>query len=421
MKKVAYPKPTVNRQITTVYLTSKIWQTLIAVLGVTFGVSMYIFMNSFMNGVNQTQDDLAFSTLAHIRICNEDDTRAYNPVEDFFRNPETLFNIHSKKSLQYTEGIKNTTQVISILEKQAEVTGITPQLNFSVFFRNGSKKINGNISGVEPVSEDRLFGTAGKVIEGNWNELEVQKSGIILGKVLAQKLNVSLNDNVNILTPDGISKNYTVLGIVETSIKEIDKSKAWLHITTARQLQGKNFDYSSDIEFNLKNRDQTETMVARLRPIIPYQIESWQTANQQLVAASQLRNIIAVAVSLTILLVAGFGIYNIMNMTINEKIREIAILKAMGFAGKDILRIFLSQSAVIGLIGALSGVILGYSISSMVNQVPFKIAGLSTLPISYHSGDFASAVLFGIVTTMVAGYLPARKASKIDPVSIIRG
>ncbi len=421
MKEKNGKKATVNRQIASVHMTSKIGQTFVAVLGVTFGVSMYIFMNSFMNGVNQTQDDLAFSSLAHIRVFNEDETRNYNPVESLSKEPGTLFNIRNKKSLQYTEGIKNSSEVVSVLEKQPEVTGITTQLNFSVFFRNGSKKINGAISGVDVVSEDQLFGTAEKVVEGSWNNLEFQKSGIILGIVLAEKLNVGLNDNVNVLTSEGVSKNYQVVGIIETSVKEVDKSKAFMNISAARQLLGKNFDYSSDIQVNIKDRDKTDEIINRLSSSISYQIESWQIANQQLVAASQLRNIIASAVSLTILLVAGFGIYNIMNMTINEKIREIAILKAMGFSGKDILYIFLTQAAIIGVIGGVTGIFLGYVVSSMVNQVPFNIAGLSTLPISYQTQDFVLSVLFGITITLFAGYLPARKASKIDPVVIIRG
>lgn len=413
-------KPSVNRQIAWTHLSTKPAQTLVALLGVTFGVSMYIFMNSFMNGVNQAQDDLAFSTLAHVRIYNDDNTSNFNPIESFFGDG-TLFNIRNKKSLQYTEGIKNTSQIISILEKQPEITGITPQLNFSVFFRNGSKKINGGVSGIEVTTENQLFGIGSKIIAGDWNKLDVQKSGIVVGKLLAEKLNVGLNDNVNVLTSEGISKNFTVVGIVETSVKEIDKSRAYLNIATARQLQGKNFDYSSDIQVNLRDRDQTAALVSLLKSAIPYQVESWQTANQQLLAASQLRSIIAIAVSLTILLVAGFGIYNIMNMTINEKIREIAILKAMGFSGGDILNIFLTQATVIGVFGGITGVLLGYGISSAVNQVPFKVAGLTTLPITYNPVDFASAIVFGIATTLVAGYLPARKASKIDPVIIIRG
>ena len=131
--------------------------------------------------------------------------------------------------------------------------------------------------------------------------------------------------------------------------------------------------------------------------------------------------IIAIAVSLTILLVAGFGIYNIMNMTINQKIREIAILKAMGFSGGDVTRIFLTEAIIIGVIGGIVGMLLGYSISRGVNRIPFNVSGMSTLPMSYSPKNYILAFMFGLITTFIAGYLPAHKASKIDPVSILRG
>lgn len=414
-------KKSINNQIAHVHLTSKIWQTVVAVLGVTFGVSMYIFMNSFMNGVNNTQDNLAFSTLAHIRIYNQENNNNFNPVENYYDSTHTIFNIRNHKSIQYTNGIKNTAEIINLLEKQNEITGITRQLNFSVFFRNGSQKINGLVSGVEVDNENKLFGTSNKVIEGRWSDLNFRKSGIILGKVLAENLGVKINDNVNVLTSDGVLKSYVVVGLIETSIKEVDKSKAYINISAARQLLNKNFDYASDILINIKDREKTEELIKELSLILNFQIESWQVANEQLLAASELRNIIAVAVSLTILLVAGFGIYNIMNMTINEKIKEIAILKAMGFAGSDIKSIFLIQAATIGIVGGIVGLFLGYVLSSLVNQVPFHVAGLTTLPIYYKPSDFIFATIFGVATTLIAGYLPARKASKIDPVIIIRG
>ncbi|HAM97706.1 MAG TPA: ABC transporter permease [Marinilabiliales bacterium] len=414
-------KKSVNRQIAAVHLTSRIGQTIVAVLGVTFGVSMYIFMNSFMNGVNKAQDDMAFSSMSHIRIFNENSVRSYNPVEGFLPSTQTIFTIRNHKVMQYTDGIKNTLEIISFLEKQPEVTGIASQLNFNVFFRSGSKKISGLLSGVEVINEDKLFDNSSKVISGKWMDLNYQKSGIILGCVLAENLGVKVNDNINILTSDGISKNFVVTGIIETSVKQVDKTKAWLNISSARQLLTKNQDYVSDILINIKDKENTEPFLSKITPVVPYQIESWQVASQQLVAMTKIRNILAIAVSLTILFVAGFGIYNIMTMTINEKIKEIAILKATGFSGHDITVIFLSQAAIIGFIGSVVGVVLGYGISTLVNQVPFEIAGLSTLPIYYRYQDLTLSIAFGIATTLVAGFLPARKASKIDPVIIIRG
>jgi lipoprotein-releasing system permease protein len=126
-------------------------------------------------------------------------------------------------------------------------------------------------------------------------------------------------------------------------------------------------------------------------------------------------------VSITLLIVAGFGIYNIMNMTVNEKIKEISILKAMGFNGKDVIEIFLTQSVVIGLIGGFIGLLLGRIIVQIVDRIPFKIATLTTLPVSYNIQDYVMAFFFGIIITFLAGYMPARKASKVDPVAIIRG
>jgi lipoprotein-releasing system permease protein len=411
----------VNIQIASVHLTSKFWQTFVAIMGVTFGVSMYIFMNSFMNGVNKTQDDLAFSALSHIRIYNQDNNHSYNPIESQYDNSQTVFNIHNRKSIQYTSGIKNSSGIVSLVEKQEEVVAVARQINFSVFFRSGSKKINGRVSGIELEPEDKLFKSSETVTQGNWNNLQTHKSGIIIGKLLAKDLGLQVNSSINVLTSDGVSKNYIIVGIFESSIKEIDKTKAYLNITAARQLLGENSDYASDILINIKDRDYTAPVVKKLGLLIPLQIESWQEANEQLVAGASLRNVIAIAVSFTILLVAGFGIYNIMNMTINEKIKEIAILKATGFSGKDIKSIFLSQAGAIGLLGGFLGVVLGYLISLLINQVPFNVASLETLPIYFRVQDFVLAVVFGLLTTLIAGYLPSKKAARVDPVTIIRG
>jgi lipoprotein-releasing system permease protein len=411
---------TTNLKIAKVHLTSKIKQSVVAVLGVTFGISMYVFMNSFMTGVNDIQTDLAFTSLAHIHIYNDEPADHTNLVKKLYKS-NTLVNIRSAKIIQYTEGIKNTGEILALVRKQPEVTGITPQVNINVFFRNGSNKVNGTLSGVDVENENRLFHIAGYMTSGSWNELLYRHDGVILGTDLAKQLSLNINDNINVLTSDGISRNYKITGVFQTNVKGVDKSKAYVNISSARQLLAKNRDYVTDLQINVSDFEITAPVVDRLAPVIPYKVESWQTSNQQLEAGSKLRNIIAQAVSLTILLVAGFGIYNIMNMTINEKIREIAILKAMGFSGSDVTQIFLAQAIVIGIIGGVIGMVLGFVISSIVNHIPFKLGGLNNLPMAYRVKDYLLAFIFGLITTLIAGYLPARKASKIDPVDIIRG
>ena len=411
--------PNTNYKIAFVHLTSKLRQTLVAVLGVTFGISMYVFMNSFMTGVNDIQTTLAFTSLAHIRIYNDGPADNTNLVNKVY--PQAVANIRNARIIQYTEGIQNSAAILSLVRSQPEVTEVAPQVNLNVFFRDGSNKVSGILSGVEVATENKLFGISKYMIEGHWNDLQYQTNGLILGTGLATLLSVHTGDNINVLTAEGLSRNYRIIGIFQTSVLGVDRSKAYLNINSVRQLIARNQDYVTDLQVNVQNFKETAPVVNRIAPVIPYRTESWQTSNQQLEAGSKLRDIIAVAVSLTILLVAGFGIYNILNMTINEKIKEIAILKAIGFSGKDVTSIFLTQAIVIGIVGGIVGMLLGFAVADIVDNIPFRISGLTSLPMAYYAKDYILAFSFGLATTLIAGYLPARKASKIDPVDIIRG
>ena len=409
----------INNRISQIHLTSNIKQTIVAMLGVTFGISMYVFMTGFMTGANNAQNDLAFSSLAHIRVYNDCPADNTNIATKFF--PNSLVDLHNAKIIKYTDGIKNSNTILNALKSKKDITEVTTQVNINVFFKNAGNKVNGSVSGVDVVNENKVFNTSKYITEGNWNELKQRSDGIFVAVNLAKNLSLKVNDNLNILTSDGISKNYKVIGIFKTDVASIDKSRAYININAARQLIGANQSYATDIQINIKDYNKTDHIINQIAPIIPYKTESWQMANQQLVAGSSLRDIIAIAISLVILLVAGFGIYNIMNMTINQKIREIAILKAMGFSGPDVTQIFLTQAIVIGIIGGFIGLGFGYLIAILVNKIPFEVAGMLTLPMAYTLKDYILAFMFGLVTTFIAGYIPARKASKIDPVTILRG
>jgi len=149
--------PSTNYKIAFVHLTSKVKQTIVAVLGVTFGISMYVFMNSFMGGVNDTQTTLAFTALAHIRIYNDGPADNTNLVKKVY-GANTVANISNARIIQYTEGIKNTAEVLDLVRKQPEVIGVAPQVNINVFFRNGGNKVNGTLSGVDVANENKVVG-----------------------------------------------------------------------------------------------------------------------------------------------------------------------------------------------------------------------------------------------------------------------
>jgi lipoprotein-releasing system permease protein len=337
------------------------------------------------------------------------------------QDDSTILMVNNAKNIQYTEGIKNADAIKDKLLNLSEINGVALQLNENVFIRNGVSKTSASLSGIETINENELFETAKYIIEGNLSELDRRSDGIILGVGLAQTIGVKTGNTIFLTTSDGISKTFKVIGLLESGSKSADKTRALISIQTARQLFSKNRSYATDVLVNTYDYNNARAVAKKISALTDYKVESWQEGNDQLVSSSLLRDILAISVSLTILIVAGFGIYNIMNMTVNEKIKEIAILKAMGFNGKDVIEIFLTQSLAIGLIGGFVGLFLGNGIVQILDIVPFKIASHNTLPVVYNAKDYILAFVFGVVITLIAGYLPSRKASKVDPVEILRG
>jgi lipoprotein-releasing system permease protein len=409
-----------NQKIAKVHLTSRFRQLLVAILSVSFGISMYIAMNSFMAGVNNIQTEITFTSMSHIKIYN-DLSEVITPIISKPKDSNTILMVNNARNIQYTQGIKNADVIKNELLNMPEINGVALQLNEKVFIRNGVSNTSASLSGIETVNENELFETAKYIVEGNLSELDKRSDGIILGVGLAQTIGVKTGNTISVSTSEGVSKTFKIIGLLESGSKGTDKTSALISIQTARQLFSKNKSYATDVLVNTYDYNNARTVAEKVRKLTDYKVESWQEGNDQLVSSSLLRDILAIAVSLTILIVAGFGIYNIMNMTVNEKIKEIAILKAMGFNGKDVIEIFLTQSVAIGLIGGFVGLFLGNVIVQMLDIVPFKIASHNTLPVVYNVKDYILAFSFGVIITLIAGYLPSRKASKVDPVEILRG
>ena len=177
--------------------------------------------------------------------------------------------------------------------------------------------------------------------------------------------------------------------------------------------------YITDINVNIENHKNADNMASQLSVLTGYKGESWRQANESMMAAFRMRRIVITFVSLTIVIVAGFGIYNILNMTVSQKINDIAILKAMGFKGKDVVRIFLSQAMSIGAIGVIGGMLMATIMISFLKRV--YIGGdIGYFPVDYEPTKYFQGVVIGLVITFFAGYMPARKAAQVDPVSIFR-
>jgi lipoprotein-releasing system permease protein len=241
---------------------------------------------------------------------------------------------------------------------------------------------------------------------------------------VALKLLADIGDVVQVTTSKGDRLSLKVVGFFQSGIADYDKVQSYASIATVQKLLGKSNNYITDIQIKLKDLNQAPAVAKEYAKLFDADAEDIQTANSQFETGSFIRTLISYVVGITLLIVAGFGIYNILNMMIYEKMDTIAILKATGFSGSDVRKIFLGIALTIGLIGGLVGLLLGFGLSLLIDQIPFNTSALPTIktyPVNYNPVYYTIGIVFALITTYFAGFFPARKASRIDPVVIIRG
>lgn len=405
-----------------VHLVSKPKQTIIAMLGVTFGIGMFIALISLMTGLNDFTEEITMTSSPDIHIYHDISEKRTSILDQV--NPDGLNWIHHQKPKNETARLRNAGQLVELIRKDDRMIGVAPTLSSQVFYNYGSAQLNGLILGVEILEEDKLFDLKAKMKEGKLEDLLSYHEGIIMGSGIARKLNVKRGDRVVITTPQGFTKTLKVVGIFQIGIGVVDNVRSYANISMVQTILQQDQSYITDINIKLKDRHRAKQIAQELQTKFIYKSEDWETANATMLTGSRIRNIITYAVSFTLLVVAGFGIYNILNMTIYNKMKDIAILKAMGFAGKDVRVIFMIQSLAIGLLGGLLGLLVGFTLSYMIAQVPFEggdIISLEHFPVNFKSKYYITGIIFGVVTTAIAGYMPSRKAANVDPIEILRG
>lgn len=405
-------------------IRARLKQSIIAAVGVTFGIAMFITLLGFMNGLNNLLDGLMLNRTPHVRLYNEVKPSIDQPVlisKDYKGN--TNF-IQSIKPKDRGREIYNSKAIINILKQDKRVIDVAPKVTAPVFFNTGSIEITGVVNGIDVPAEEHLFKVSDYIIEGNVFDLNNENNTIIIGKGLAEKMLVKIGNVIKITTIKGGLVSLKVVGIMQIGIAEIDNTMSYTSLRTAQMLLGESASYITDIQVKLTDVLMAPEVAKEYKDKFKIDVIDAQTANSQFETGSKVRSIISYAVGITLLIVAGFGIYNILNMMIYEKMDSIAILKATGFSGNDVKWIFISLALIIGIVGGLFGLLFGFSLSQIIDMIPFETSSLPTIktyPIDYKITYYVIGLTFAVCTTAIAGLFPALKASKIDPVEIIRG
>lgn len=405
---------TLSGAIAKTYIFSNKKLTAVAVLGVLLGMSVYIFMNSLLVGFDKSSNASIFRNTSHIRVYKDDEIS--KPLKTNIREIPIIIN---PKVVPANNTILNPTKVLEVILKHKDVIAATPQVNANVFYNKGKLQMPGYIVGIKPDEANMMYNITSFMVEGDFNILKSNPNAIVIGSGVSQKMNITLGDYVNITSSKGVNRSFKVIGIFKTNNSMTDKSKSYINLAASQQLLMEGTTYITDINVNVIDPEHAGEVAEKLTKLTGYKAEGWKEANETLMATNKMRKMIITFVSLTILLVAGFGIYNILNMTVSQKINDIAILKAIGFKGKDVIYVFVKQAIFIGIVGVIGGVMMATILITILKKV-YLGGDIGYFPIDYEPLKFMQGIIIGLVITFFAGYIPAKKAASVDPVAIFR-
>ncbi len=411
---------TLVSDIAMTHLRGRLRQTTVAIVGVATGVGFSIAMAALMEGSQRNLIETLIDATPHIVIKDEYRRAPVQPVERRYGNGAVaLRGLRPKDELR---GIRNAKARVAELTRLDGVK-VAPVLRGQVVMRFGGKDVAASLVGIEPKRQRLVSNLEEDLVAGALDALNRSANGVILGTGLADRLGAAMGDSLAVTSPTGTLLRMKVVGLFRTGVVAIDNSVSQALLKKVQVLQNRP-NVVNQIHIRLTDARAARPVAQRIEARIGYRTESWEEANEGLLEVLVIRNTIMYTVVGAILLVASFGIFNVISTITHAKSRDIAILMSLGFRARDIRRIFLMEGLVLAFAGSGLGWVLGYGLTRLLGSIEIQVRGLTeltSLPIYISPLHYAIAAGFALTAAGIAGYLPARKAAALDPVDIIRG
>jgi lipoprotein-releasing system permease protein len=409
--------------ISTRYFFAHRRQSLVCIAGVTISVTMFIAMLSMMNGFTDKFIVETVESSGHVTVHDEPREKETQILERFTPHPDALLAIERTKPRENVKQIKNPTGLIAQLRRMPGIVAAAPEVTGEAIASYGTKNVNMQIVGIEPEQQQRVTTIGEDLVEGDFKRLRTAADGVVVGSGLMKVLGAKLEDTIVLTSNTGGRTNARIVGVFETGVTPVDYSRAYMLVNGAQTLLDKK-NVINRIILRTDDYERAEAYAAQIESICGYRTESWQEASANFLKIFRVQTVITYVITGALLIVAAFGVLNIMIMAVLERVNDIAILKSFGLSRWDVTLVYLWQGTVIGLIGAVTGVGMGKVVVEGLRRLPIKVEGLvksEGLLMSENVGMYVQAFVAAVLVTVVAAAYPARRAAKYDPVEVIRG
>jgi len=375
-------------------LRSRRFQTLLSIGAIALAVMILTVSHSLLVGVTGELYNITVDKLPQVSVSPEEG-------EDYIYLYDTLI-----ENVGSIEG----------------VTAVSPFLTGQASFRFKGHSLNSELRGVIPSQENEISSIEEDMVEGSFQELEFSRNTVVIGSKLAEKLEVNLGDSIDVSFPNANSLSLRVEGIFHTG-SPLDESLTYTSLDTAQQF----YDASNVVNgVSVRLRDFNRDMeVANEIKKLGYNAKGWTETDPAILRTIAIESTSNTVIYGLIVVVASFGVVSTLNLSVISAMGQIGMLRAMGAKVSGIQRIFILQSGILGLLGALFGTFAGVLIALAIGQYeipadPSDVYGsISFIPIVVRLEDILFIIFAVFLLNLITGVYPARQAAKLDPVKAI--
>ncbi|HSV97251.1 MAG TPA: FtsX-like permease family protein [Spirochaetota bacterium] len=400
------------------HLVNRPHQTILTFIGLILGAAGYIVFSGLQIGYSDYVVDRLVNVDAYVRISPRDSIINDETFKDIFFPGAAVRWLRPPSGRVYNSYLSNIQGWFERLKAESDVVAYSPQLIREVIFSNGKFSYPVRLVGVNTATQRKVTNMERDIVEGSLDDISRGDSLILIGRDLMKRLGAHQYGTVNVINPDGTVYQAKIVSVYHTGIKEIDYRFAYSSLSTVQKITRSPGEISS-IVVRLADVNASAATATRWQMLSSDKVESWDQSKEDIRVTLKTQGIVRNATTFTIMLIIAFGIYNILNMVVNQKKREIAILRSLGFSEGETIFLFLVQGMILGLGGGLFGMLVGGIACHYIEQIKIGV-GAGHMPMSWDAAIYLKAFSIVLISSIIASFLPARNAGRLSPIEIIR-
>jgi lipoprotein-releasing system permease protein len=384
-------------------------QSVFILLGISIGVSVMIFLNTLITGLQENLVNQTVGSSAHVWLTAQSDyEKELSDLED---------NILAANGDKGSDNLSNWENLVEVLEERTDITGISPLVNGNAFFIDGTQSASMIINGFDSERADEIYDISNKIIAGS---SLYEGNNVLVGSDFYEEYNLSIGDIIQLTLPTGSSQSFVISGVFDLGSGVINSGWIIMELSRAQKFLGFGNDISK-IELQVEDVFEAETIGADIdNRFTGVAVNNWIENNSSLLSALTSQSSSSILIQVFVLLAITLGISSVLAVSVVQKSKQLGILKAMGTKSSQASSIFLLQGALLGVIGSALGALLGIAIIEMFLWGTSLATGVPLFPLAVKWDSILVIGFIASLSSTLAAFIPAKRSSKLNPVEVIR-